>query len=160
MSQMTFPEYRELLVHINRTHSPNKNHTKPVWSIECVTDMRSGRVTLIRMHGSKWVKTFINPTTEACHQFLSQDGGEDPKDNQRTQSALDAIMRVLLGEFGREMVNNADQFGGGDLTFTIKSDILKAAIKEYDDDLVGREASRKGDDTGKRVRGSGKTDRA
>lgn len=139
---MPFPQYRELLVHINKEHSPNKPvpSGRQVVHIECSTDMRTGTVGWIKMTGRGWVKTITitgtgegEPFLDRCHRFLDdEDEPVDPGD-ERKLSALEKLQEVILGELGRQSLEYGEEFGARDLKFVIPTDVLKSAIKEVDD---------------------------
>lgn len=162
---MTFPEYRELLVHINKEHSPNKHveSGRQVKHIKCITDMRTGTVGHVKIYGHGWEKTIHitgtgkgEPLLARCHRFLDDETEEvDLIQEDRMHSAVAEVQKIILGELGRNSLIYGEEFGAKELKVTIPLDVLKAAIEETD-----REQSRDGADgassnTGKSAGGHG-----
>lgn len=146
---MTFPQYRELLVHINQQHGAMRHVEPPLRKVkymECITDMRTGTVFHVTIRGFGWQKVLYimnehidNPLSllERCHRFLDGEGEPDPEEDTQNKSAIAALVRLLTGEFGMQCAGLAEEFGGRDLKFTIPVDVLRKAIKETEDEARG-----------------------
>lgn len=151
--EMTFPEYRELLVHIHKEHSPLKGgRARKVKYIECVTDMRSGKVFFVKVRGFGWDKTFstVNtsietPLLDRIHSFLDAEVGSEPFDEEsfgeRNAKAALSILGTITGEIGQTMLEYAEEFGAEDMTFTIPTALVKKAIEDAKNANTGRTAA-------------------
>ena len=139
--EMTFPEYRELLVHINKEHSPNKtSQGRVVMLIQNIVNMKTGKVFEVKMKGTGWTKTFIaglgrKPLLQRCHDFLDGLASAEQPDtveDAKTMKAAEVVMQILVGEFGRQCAIQGAEFGTKDLNFTIDRVVLQKAIAEID----------------------------
>lgn len=162
---MSFPEYRELLIHINKEHSPVR-HTeagvRKVTYIECITDMRSGHVFNVKIRGYGWEKTLhtvnehiSNPKSllQRCHEFLDQHPeAEDVDPNKAGMKAgVDHLVELLTGQFGQQAADIDDEFGVKELKFTIPMDVLKKAIQEKKNGRPSERVGEKDSDTRKQT---------
>lgn len=137
VESMTFPEYRELLMHINAEHSPIKmSDGRQVKRIDCSTDMRNGRVFHVKIFGSGWEKTFDITGTNygdkllpRIHAFLDGEGEPDAPRDMRAIRAAQLIADQLVSDFSDAILMGVE-FGANSIKFSVPIDTAKRAAEE------------------------------
>lgn len=140
---MTFAQFRELLTHISREHSPNKQVAKGlrrVIYVDPFIDMRTGTVFSVKFRGYGWTKRlhimneFLDVEEslyDRCMSFL--DGAGEVDGAPKTGNiANDKLAEVVFGEIGKTLADYGAEFGGEEVTFKVPVAMILEEGKELE----------------------------